>query len=55
MKTNRHYIFALNGKKREIFAPNLLSAMASICKAYPEVKKIDYRKIQITEIKLENN
>ena len=46
---NRHYLFILNGERKEIYAPNLLNAMASICKAYPEVKKMDYRQLNITE------
>lgn len=49
MKTNRHYLFILNGERKEIYAPSFINAWVSIIKAYPEVKKLDYRKLNITE------
>ena len=46
----KKYKFILNGIVRELSERNLLSALASISRTFPEVKKLDYRVLKVTEI-----
>ena len=45
----KKYKFILNGEVKELSAKNLLSALANISRAFPEVKKLDYRVLKVTE------
>ena len=47
----RLYRFVLNGEVKEVYAINFIKAVININKEYPEVKKLDYRTLNITEIK----
>ena len=46
----KKYRYVINGEVKECYAPNLLNAMVKITRAFPEVKKTDYRTLKITEV-----
>lgn len=47
MKTFR---FILNGERKELNAPNKWKAIRTILNTFPEVKDLDYRKLNIIEL-----